>query len=132
MGRRGKTSARAARRTEVMAARRRRAGGAGRCLGVLAMVAAFAGAAAAADTVATEPGRRLAERWCDECHVPGAPVKGQAGVAPSFRAVANDPATTERSVRVFLRSPHPTMPNVSLTREQIDDLVTYILGLKER
>ncbi|MFO0996936.1 MAG: cytochrome c [Alphaproteobacteria bacterium] len=98
-------------------------------------VAAFtagSGPLFAADSLDTTAGQRLAEKWCAECHVPGAAARGHPGIAPSFRAVANDPATTERSVRVFLRSPHPTMPNVSLTREQVDDLVAYILSFKDQ
>ena len=95
-------------------------------------LATASAAFAAGDSVEATSGRLLAEKWCAECHVPGSAARGRPGVAPSFRAVANDPATTERSVRVFLRSPHPTMPNVSLTREQSDDIVAYILSLKER
>jgi mono/diheme cytochrome c family protein len=89
-------------------------------------------ALAADDSIDVTSGRVLAEKWCAECHVPGSPSKGRLGIAPNFRAVANDPATTERSVRVFLRSPHPTMLDISLTREQIDDIVAYILSFKER
>ncbi len=103
----------------------------GRSLGCAILVAATS-ALAADDSIEVTSGRMLAGKWCAECHVPGSPSKGRPGIAPSFRAVANDPATTERSVRVFLRSPHPTMPNISLTREQVDDIVAYILSFKER
>lgn len=97
-----------------------------------AILAAATPVLAADDSIEVTSGRVLAEKWCAECHVPGSASKGRSGVAPSFRAVANDPATTERSVRVFLRSPHPTMPNIALTREQVDDIVAYILSFKER
>ena len=31
--------------------------------------------------------------------------------APSFSQIAAEPSATEMSLRVFLRTPHPTMPN---------------------
>jgi mono/diheme cytochrome c family protein len=110
---------------------RRAARGVSTALGLAALVVA-APALAASDSVDVTAGRVLAEKWCAECHVPGSSIRGRPGVPPSFRAIAKDPATTERSVRVFLVSPHPSMPNVSLTREQVDDIVAYILSLKRR
>ena len=40
------------------------------------------------------------------------------------------PSTTELALKVFLRTSHPSMPNIVLTPEQTDNLVTYILSLK--
>ncbi len=77
-------------------------------------------------------GRQLAEAWCTECHVIG--PKSVEGVmrAPDFATVAKRPATTALSLNVFLRSSHDNMPNFILTRGQADDIVAYILTLKER
>lgn len=77
-------------------------------------------------------GRRLAEAWCTECHAIG--PKSVEGVtrAPDFATVAKRPATTALSLNVFLRSSHDNMPNFILTRGQADDIVAYILTLKER
>jgi hypothetical protein len=36
------------------------------------------------------------------------------------------------SLTVFLRTPHDRMPDLSLTREETDDLIAYILSLKRR
>jgi cytochrome c len=76
-------------------------------------------------------GRALAERWCSECHevAPGAPARDPA--APDFPAIAAEPSATAYALRVFLRTPHETMPNLLLGRRDIDDLVSYILSLKQ-
>ncbi len=40
------------------------------------------------------------------------------------------PSTTSMSLRVFLQSPHGNMPDYRLTREQMDDVVAYLLSLR--
>jgi cytochrome c len=86
------------------------------------------GAAAPSESVAA--GHRLAEAWCKSCHAIGAATAGVANTAPDFVAVANQPSTTALSLKVFLQSNHPSMPNLVLTPAQSDDLVKYILSLK--
>ena len=39
-------------------------------------------------------------------------------------------STTSMSLRVFLQTPHPSMPDYRLTREELDDVVAYILTLR--
>lgn len=76
-------------------------------------------------------GARLAQQWCANCHAiaPGQqPPTGDA--APSFPAVARLTATTEMSLRVFLRTPHANMPDYQLSRAQTDAVVAYILSLR--
>jgi hypothetical protein len=46
--------------------------------------------------------------------------------------VAAEPSITEYSLRAFLRSPHKTMPHITFTPDQMDDIVEYILSLKPR
>ena len=78
-------------------------------------------------------GERLAREVCAACH---AVEKGDTLVtfegAPAFQLVANDPSASEVGLRVFLRTPHKTMPDLILTPQQTDDIVTYILSLRER
>ena len=93
------------------------------CAGGLPAVAQSIGDAAA--------GRQLAQAWCTECHAIGLKTVDGPTRAPDFAAVAKRPATTALSLNVFLRSSHDTMPNVILTRGQADDIVAYILTLKE-
>ena len=84
----------------------------------------------------TEPGDaaaglRLAATWCANCHrvAPGGPGPS-TDAAPTFRAIAQMPSTTSISLRVFLQTPHPNMPDYRLTREELDDVVAYLVSLK--
>jgi mono/diheme cytochrome c family protein len=86
------------------------------------------GAAPGADRIAA--GHQLAEAWCATCHVIEATTAGASHAAPDFVQVANLPSTTALSLKVFLRSNHPSMPNLVLTPDQTDDVVNYILSLK--
>lgn len=79
-------------------------------------------------TVAADTeGRRLAAQWCASCHQisPQAPTSDQA---PPFPAMARDPAYTEARLRNWLSDPHPPMPNIPLSRREIDLLVRFIQG----
>jgi mono/diheme cytochrome c family protein len=89
-------------------------------------VALASSAFAQSDEVAS--GRRLAESWCSSCHQIG--PEASTGPAPSFPQLARLPSTTELSIKVFLQSNHENMPNLMLTRAQMDDLAAYILSLK--
>lgn len=101
----------------------------------LAMLAVLMGAAlpAAAQVEPGDPGagRRLAETWCANCHriAPGGPGPS-TDVAPTFQAIARMASTTSMSLRVFLQTPHANMPDYRLTREQLDDIVAYVLTLR--
>lgn len=90
-------------------------------LGFLAPALARADAAA---------GARLAGRWCASCHVIGntPPARIQVG-PPSFPAIAKGKLTAAQ-LRAFLTKPHGSMPDLSLTRAEISDLVAYIESLR--
>ncbi|MBR0661512.1 c-type cytochrome [Neoroseomonas oryzicola] len=76
-------------------------------------------------------GQRLATTWCANCHQIAVGGPGSANdAAPPFPAVAQMVSTTSMSLRVFLQSPHGNMPDYRLSREQIDDVVAYILSLR--
>ena len=69
--------------------------------------------------------------WCSSCHQIGPLASILASDAvPSFLVVANMPSTTSLSLHAFLRTPHPAMPDLMLTEEQIGDIGSYILGLR--
>lgn len=88
-----------------------------------------AGGAVIASDSATA-GHRLAEAWCKTCHAIEASTAGTLNAAPDFVRVANQPSTTALALKAFLRTSHPSMPNLVLTPEQADDIVNYILSLK--
>jgi mono/diheme cytochrome c family protein len=103
-----------------------------RSLGLALGLAMLAGAAGAQD-LAGDPahGREIASRWCIACHEIDPEVREPSGVdAPTFQAVADDPAVTELALRAFFQTPHRDMPNVQPSAEDKDDLIAYILSLK--
>ena len=76
-------------------------------------------------------GKRVAERWCSGCHVVSKSGRG-GGAAPAFVALANNPAKSERYLKTWITNPHPPMPNFNLSRRTVDDLVAYILSLRQK
>lgn len=89
------------------------------------------GAAAAADLPGDPAaGGTLAHDVCAVCHVVAPDQMVDPGVGPSFLEIAAHPATTTLSLRAFLQTPHATMPNLILTPEETDDIISYILTLK--
>lgn len=97
---------------------------------------ALGGVAAAAPAVPADParGKRLAERWCASCHLVSAEQKSASADAPSFAALANTPGRTEDGIADFLTLPgttHKRMPDLSLSRVEIDDIAAYIASLKK-
>lgn len=98
-----------------------------------ALTALLIGFAVVAQTVAGDPiaGERFAQEICVTCHQV---EPGRHGVsldgAPAFQDVADDPAVTSLALRVFLRSPHETMPDFMLSETETDDVIAYILSLK--
>jgi len=75
-------------------------------------------------------GAVLAGRWCAACHVigPGRSESVPQG-PPTFRQVARSGLTADQ-MRAFLSHPHGAMPDLSLTRAEIHDLVDYIATLR--
>jgi mono/diheme cytochrome c family protein len=75
-------------------------------------------------------GERLAHQWCVNCHVvPGGTARATVPQGPpSFPAIAQH--LDAGALRAFLSHPHKPMPDLALTRAEIDDLVAYIETLK--
>jgi len=71
-------------------------------------------------------GAALAQQWCANCHVIGEPAVTplQPG-APSFGAIASS-GMSQGQVRAFLSHPHGAMPDLALSRAEIDDLIAYL------
>jgi len=75
-------------------------------------------------------GYRLAAAWCKDCHSIEAATAGASDGPPDITGIANRHATTALSLRVFLQTSHPSMPNLILKPDETDSLVNYILSLK--
>lgn len=82
-------------------------------------------AAVAGDAAA---GAAMAQQWCSGCHVVDGARRG-SDTAPSFDAIARRTRSDKDWVRAWLIQPHPPMPNLNLTRQEIDDIVAYLESL---
>ena len=103
-----------------------------RLFATLAAVALFLSvispASAAGDAKA---GRDLARVWCSGCHVVDQ-SRGGPDTAPPFPTIARRGSEGRGWLRAWLAAPHPPMPNLSLSRQQIDDVVAYLDSLTPR
>jgi mono/diheme cytochrome c family protein len=93
-----------------------------------ALVLLTGAAFAAGDPAA---GRALAERWCASCHLIGPGQAAATTEAPPFATVAARAPDALAALAAFLADPHPPMPDFSLTRQEIRDLLAYIASLKQ-
>jgi len=92
-----------------------------------------AGAAAAQVHPDAKTGKQIAEKLCVGCHIVGAQAAGATVPAdvPSFARIANKPGQTAQAIAGAIVVPHPPMPQIQLTREEIGDVAAYILTLKD-
>jgi cytochrome c len=77
---------------------------------------------------AREDGLRLARQWCAGCHSVDAADQG-TDAAPSFASIAENSGADTAWLRAWLASPHPAMPDMNLSRDEIDDIVAYLSSL---
>jgi len=78
-------------------------------------------------------GRALAVKECSECHSVSSEQRTmRLDEAPGFDEIAAKTQTTAISLRAFLQSSHPTMPNLVLGEKERDNVIAYILSLKQR
>jgi cytochrome c len=69
-------------------------------------------------------GHEVAARLCTNCHVVDAGTSGPIRTdVPSFPTIANRPGATAEHLAGRIVVPHPAMPGVSLTAEEIRDIV---------
>jgi mono/diheme cytochrome c family protein len=76
-------------------------------------------------------GLHLAETVCSACHQVGAapsPQNSKSG-APTFVAISRMPSMNELAIKVFMRTSHPPMPNIILSKEESDSVAAYIVNL---
>ena len=78
------------------------------------------------------PGRWIAIRLCSSCHQVLPMIISSKADPPSFQSVADLPSTTGVSLNVFLHSNHRNMPDFIIEGEESNDLIAYILSLKQR
>jgi mono/diheme cytochrome c family protein len=81
-----------------------------------------------ADAADVAKGEIIAKRWCASCHLISPEQKRAVADVPGFAVVARM-KLPDLSLKAFLSDPHPRMPNMSLTRAEIEDIVAYIRSL---
>jgi cytochrome c len=87
----------------------------------------FSAATASPKTV---EGERIARQLCAGCHIVAEDGKGSDTI-PSFPGMANNAAYTENRLRGWLFNPHPPMPAIHLTNDEVDAIIAYIRSLKK-
>lgn len=94
-----------------------------------AAMAALPGTAFAQDAAA---GRAVAQTWCASCHTVEARPATAVDQVPGFAVIANRPGVTADGLRTFLSMPHSRMPDLSLSRTDIDNAIAYLLSLRAK
>ncbi|MCX7898612.1 MAG: cytochrome c [Methylocystis sp.] len=75
-------------------------------------------------------GAVIAKRWCASCHVVSEDQISAVADAPPFDEIAR--RKDKKEIANFLMNPHPPMPDMHLSRKEIDDISTYIRSLDPR
>jgi mono/diheme cytochrome c family protein len=99
----------------------------------LAIAAVMATAAAAQQPTKGDSarGRIIANTWCSGCHLVAAgETRSVVADVPTFTSIAGRLPTDVDVLAAFIANPHPPMPNLSLTRQDILDVLAYIAALK--
>jgi len=98
-------------------------------LALMALVSPMAGAQEMGDARA---GFAFALRNCAECHdVTSRNLNTPKSMAPNFYVTANRKGMSRMALLVWLQSNHPSMPNFILRKEDMANVVAYIVSLKD-
>ncbi len=92
-------------------------------------VASNVGAAGLGDM---DAGLTYAQQRCQECHDITArnPMNTATG-APAFYVIANTPGISRTSLSSWLLSSHPEMPGLMIAPADLDNVIAFILSLKD-
>ena len=80
-----------------------------------------------------EKGRELAIRLCRSCHlIENASAQAVPAGTLTFRGMATKPGQTVEQITAVLIQPHAPMPDIQLTRAEIDNIIAYLDALPAR
>ncbi len=87
------------------------------------------------DEVVRQPsadgGRDLADKLCTGCHLIAGDGATTAQVGPPpFKSIANKPGQTVDRIKNALMQPHPPMPDMQMTNDEMLDIITYLDTLR--
>jgi mono/diheme cytochrome c family protein len=78
-----------------------------------------------------EQGADLAQMWCNACHVTGTgKTESAMDAAPPFSKLSPLVIANPEHYRAFLTRPHGPMKEITLSRDEIEALLTYISSLQ--
>lgn len=89
------------------------------------------GAVAAEDAGDPQAGFEYAKQVCSVCHGISE-EKSPLPKATRFREVADRPGMTGTALAVWMQTSHPTMPNIIVEKNDMLNVIAYILSLKGR
>ncbi len=99
---------------------------------IASMILVAASSAHAQQSGSVQRGLKLARQICSQCHlVVKEPGRSTNPAAPTFATIANTKGMTSAALRSVLRTSHRTMPNIIIKGDDINNIVAYILSLKE-
>jgi mono/diheme cytochrome c family protein len=73
-------------------------------------------------------GRQLALQWCSGCHT--VETVRASDRAPALAAIAKRPSSTPERLRAWLSTAHDVMPDLSLSRQEIESIIAYLQQLR--
>ena len=85
-----------------------------------------------------QAGQAVAVEQCAQCHavLPGEgvlenpnPLPFDGAGALAFEDIANTPGVTAMALSAWMTSIHPTMPQILLSEDDLNDVIAYILSL---
>ena len=75
-------------------------------------------------------GQEIAIKWCSTCHLVTDGQTSASADVPTFKSIAEKYENEVDALVKFLIEPHPPMPDLSLTRREIQDLIAYLDSLE--
>jgi mono/diheme cytochrome c family protein len=77
-----------------------------------------------------EAGFVHAKEVCANCHAIVSNETSPMPEAPAFDEIANMAGMSAKALLVWMQTQHPTMPNIPLERDDLLDVIAYILSHK--
>jgi mono/diheme cytochrome c family protein len=102
-----------------------------RLLFLTALIAYPVSSTLAQQTGDPDAGAAYAEQVCAKCHAIDLTSPSPEPTAPPFRDIAKTPGRSEMALLVWLTTSHPTMPNIVLEKQDLDNVVAFILTFKK-
>ncbi len=78
-----------------------------------------------------QEGLQYAKEVCANCHAIVSNISSPVREAPTFDEIAKQSNRSAATLIERIEAEHPSMPNIPMEREELNDLAAYILSLDE-